>query len=263
MLLYLCNGIASSPDRVKYIEYSSWQRFHSSLVEMLETDMWIYLRHRSGCEMRYQWYSDFPVASDATHHMDTPQYHIRCVTEILACPIYVQCCTSMLFLSFPCFLLVFTICSLCVLHSSLSHLRLFITVRYPFATIQDCSPHDQECLLHVHYKIKIATIRDCLLHVWHCSLLFTTHVQDCSLHVQDHLPSWLFQINFDLIVSSDWSLFTICMFDMFTSGPPCSPPIYYTFAMHSLSDSICSLYIRYMCNIMFAMYAFHNWVAIF
>ena len=173
-LLYVCNGIASSPDRVKYIEYSSWQRFHSSLVEMLETDVWIYLRHRSGCEMRYQWYSDFPVASDATHHMDTPQYHIWCVTEILACPIYVQCCTSMLFLSFPCFLLVFTICSLCVLHSSLSHLRLFTTVRYPFATIQDCSPHDQDCLLHIHYTIKIATIRDCLLHIRHCSLLFIT-----------------------------------------------------------------------------------------
>ena len=240
----------------------------------------------------------------------------------------------MLFLLFPCFLLVFAICSLRVLHSSLSCSRLFTTVCYPFATIQDCSLcvcytfnivrylfttcstlfatcslHVQHCSLPVHYMFNIVhylfTTRStlfptrslhvqhcslpvhypfeivhytfttvcyhsrlfatcllhiqhcslpvhyhlrlfatCLLHVWHHSLLFAAHVQDHLLHVWDHLPSWLFQINFDLIISSDWSWFTICS--------TCSPAVRHVchpFIIHSLCIHYQILYVHYIFTI--------------
>ena len=295
VLLYLCNGIASLPDYVKYIEYSSWQRFHLSLVEMLETDVWICLCYRSGCETRYQWYSDFPVAPDTTHHMDTPQYNIWCVTGVLVCVLYlcnaVQVCYSFhfhaLFLCSPYVHYVFYIVRYHVRDCSL----LFKIIHYLFTTVQNyslhihyhsrlftmCSLHDWEHSLYVHY---------CSLHVRHCSLPVRYHSRlfaTCLLHIW--IICYLFATcstlfatvcytclrSFAILIVSDqfwsnrfiWLKFVHYMFDMFTSSPLYSPPIYYTFAMHFLSDSICSLYIRYMHDTMFAMYTFHNQVVVF
>ena len=118
----------------------------------------------------------------------------------------------------------------------------FTTVCYHSRLFATCLLHIQHCSLPVHYHLRL--FATCLLHVWHHSLLFAAHVQDHLLHVWDHLPSWLFQINFDLIISSDWSWYTICS--------TCSPAVHHVchpFIIHSLCILYQILYVHYIFTI--------------